>query len=141
MLSAATHRCRTWSPRYSRMARKTAALFSKCRYTVRLATCAAWARSSIEVLRYPYRVKSSSAASTIAFGLAELPLAPALLFLTFFIHITSNQTKYTTIGYLVYLEWRGDGVAEEERIKLVSCLYFVGFFFFSFFFFFLLGIF
>src|SRR5258707_12100008 len=115
MLSAATHRCRTWSPRYSRMARKTAALFSKCRYTVRLATCAAWARSSIEVLRYPYRVKSSSAASTIAFGLAELPLAPALLFLTFFIHITSNQTKYTTIGYSVYLEWRVVGTNQTKK--------------------------
>src|SRR5258708_900137 len=117
MLSAATHRCRTWSPRYSRMARKTAALFSKCRYTVRLATCAAWARSSIEVLRYPYRVKSSSAASTIAFGLAELPLAPALLFLTFFIHITSNQTKYTTIGYSVYLEWRVEESNDTKRFN------------------------
>src|SRR5260221_1364318 len=124
MLSAATHRCRTWSPRYSRMARKTAALFSKCRYTVRLATCAAWARSSIEVLRYPYRVKSSSAASTIAFGLAELPLAPALLFLTFFIHITSNQTKYTTIGYSVYLEWRGGRVEQTRKLNSVACKYF-----------------
>src|SRR6202022_2222553 len=106
MPSAATQRCRTLSPRYSRIARKTAALFSKCRYTVRLATCAAWARSSMEVLRYPYRVNSSSAASTMAFGFAELSLAPAYLFLTFFIHITSNRTEYTITGYLVYLESR-----------------------------------
>src|SRR6266436_7474955 len=104
MRSAATQRCRTWSPRYSRIARKTAALFSKCRYTVRLATCAASAMSSMEVLRYPYRVNSSSAASTMALGLAERPaLASAFLFLTFFIHITSNNTKYTRTGYLVYL--------------------------------------
>src|ERR1700730_6673959 len=104
MRSAATHRCRTWSPRYSRIARKTAALFSKCRYTVRLATCAACAMSSMEVLRYPYRVNSSSAASTMAFGLAEPVLASTSLFLTFFIHIASNQEKYTITGYLVYLE-------------------------------------
>src|SRR5882762_5395809 len=104
MRSAAPQRCRTWSPRYSRIARKTAALFSKCRYTVRLATCAAWAMSSMEVLRYPYRANSSSAASTMALGLAErLSLAPTVLFLTFFIHIACNRTKYTIIGYLVYL--------------------------------------
>src|SRR3981081_3908620 len=110
MRSAATHRCRTWSPRYSRIARKTAALFSNCRYTVRLATCAVWAISLMEVLRYPYRVNSSSPASTMAFGLAEYSLAPTFLFLTFFIHIASNRTKYTIIGYLVYLE-------SQEKIK------------------------
>src|SRR5260370_29874573 len=111
------------------MARKSAALFSKCRYTVGLATCAAWARSSIEVLRYPYRVKSSSAASTIAFGLAELPLAPALLFLTFFIHITSNQTKYTTIGYSVYLEWRVCAYYGYQKIYTFNLCFFFCFFF------------
>jgi len=41
-------------------------------------------------LAIPYRVNSSSAASTMALGLAERPaLASAFLFLTFFIHITS----------------------------------------------------
>jgi hypothetical protein len=58
----------------------------------------------MEVLRYPYRVNSSSAASTMALGLAELLcLAPAFLFLTFFIYAASNRAKYTTTGYLVYL--------------------------------------